>query len=54
MMPLKKLDTNLLSLENCTYSAVDNRLIIFRSYLEHMVARGTNTEDRISLSFNFI
>jgi uncharacterized protein (TIGR02466 family) len=54
MMPLKNTTFNLLNLDSCEYPAVTNRLVIFRSYLEHMVEKGTNIEDRISLSFNFI
>jgi uncharacterized protein (TIGR02466 family) len=54
MMPLKDATTNNpLNLAHCTYPAKTNRLVIFRSYLEHMVEKGTNTEDRISLAFNF-
>jgi uncharacterized protein (TIGR02466 family) len=54
MMPLKNTTINLLNLENCEYPAVTNRLVIFRSHLEHMVEKGTNVEDRISLAFNFV
>jgi len=55
MMPLKNiLNFNDLTYQTCRYPATTNRLIIFRSYLEHMVQKGTNKEDRISLSFNFV
>jgi uncharacterized protein (TIGR02466 family) len=54
MLPLKNLSNdNELTYKTCKYRAVTNRAVIFRSYLEHMVQKGTNTEDRISLSFNF-
>lgn len=55
MLSIKNLSSelNYLSNRSCIYPATTDRLIIFRSYLEHMVKQGTNTEDRISLSFNF-
>jgi len=54
MLPLKNVtENNNLNYKVCRYPATTNRLVIFRSYLEHMVEQGTNTEDRISLSFNF-
>ena len=56
MMPIKNITNekdNALTLPICEYQAIKNRLIIFRSNLEHMVQQGTNQSDRISLAFNF-
>jgi uncharacterized protein (TIGR02466 family) len=56
MMPIKNITdekNNHMALEACEYKAIKNRLIIFRSNVQHMVQRGTNQSDRISLSFNF-
>lgn len=56
MMPIKNITPNkdnTLILESCEYKAIKNRLIIFRSNLQHMVQQGTNQSDRISLAFNF-
>jgi hypothetical protein len=55
-MPIKNTineKDNALTLQTCEYQAIKNRLIIFRSNLQHMVQQGTNQSDRISLSFNF-
>jgi uncharacterized protein (TIGR02466 family) len=54
MMPVKSIKerTNL-SYEYCEYGAIENRLIIFRSSLQHGVRQGTNKDDRISIAFNF-
>ena len=35
------------------YPAIEGRLIIFRSNLQHMVQKNTSTEDRISIAMNF-
>lgn len=54
MLPLKKLDErNELSFIKISYPAMEGFLIIFRSYLRHMVEAGTNKEDRISIALNF-
>ena len=42
------LNQNTISIE-----PVENSLIMFRSYLGHMVSQGTNNDDRISIAFNF-
>jgi uncharacterized protein (TIGR02466 family) len=55
MMPIKNIineKDNALSLQTCEYPAIQNRLIIFRSNLQHMVTQGTNESDRISFAFN--
>jgi uncharacterized protein (TIGR02466 family) len=55
MMPIKNIineKENALALQVCEYPAIENRLIIFRSNLQHMVTQGTNESDRISLAFN--
>jgi uncharacterized protein (TIGR02466 family) len=55
MMPVKNIineKDNVLTLQNCEYLAIQNRLIIFRSNLQHMVTQGTNESDRISFAFN--
>ncbi len=38
--------------ETCTYKVQNNDLILFPSYLEHMVKSTKNKKTRISLSFN--
>lgn len=54
MLPLRNIsDRNELSYMKASYPAKEGSLIIFRSYLSHMVEPGTNTEERISLSINF-
>jgi Rps23 Pro-64 3,4-dihydroxylase Tpa1-like proline 4-hydroxylase len=42
------LNQNTISIE-----PAENSLIVFRSYLGHMVNQGTNNDDRISVAFNF-
>lgn len=55
MFPLKKIDDkNILSFTRIKYPAVERSLLIFRSYLRHMVVPGTNKEPRISIAVNFI
>lgn len=46
-------ENNQFTYKNCSYSAVENRLIIFRSHLKHMVRQGFNKDYRISFAFNF-
>jgi uncharacterized protein (TIGR02466 family) len=36
------------------YTPIESRLIIFRSNLQHMVAKNMSTEDRISIAMNFV
>lgn len=54
MFPLKNItDKNQLSFTRISYPPVERSLIMFRSYLRHMVQPGTNTEPRISIAINF-
>jgi uncharacterized protein (TIGR02466 family) len=55
MLPPKNIKdyTNVCAMTEISYKAIENRLIIFRSNLQHRVCQGTNTEDRISLAYNF-
>ncbi len=54
MLPLKNIkDRNELSYIKCSYAPQEGQLLIFRSYLSHMVEPGTNTKERISISINF-
>lgn len=56
MMPIKAImdkQKNALTYKYTVYKAIENRLVIFRSYTPHLVTQGSNTEDRISLAFNF-
>ena len=54
MLPIKNIPVrNELSFVKVGYEAKEGSLIIFRSYLRHMVTVGTNAEPRISVAFNF-
>lgn len=54
MLPLKNFKgRNNLSFVKIGYSPIQGRLLIFRSYLSHMVEPGTNSTERISVSLNF-
>jgi uncharacterized protein (TIGR02466 family) len=54
MLPLKNiLVRNDLSYIKVGYEAQEGFLVIFRSYLRHMVLSGKNTDRRISVAFNF-
>jgi uncharacterized protein (TIGR02466 family) len=54
MLPIKNISVrNELSFVKVGYEAQEGSLIIFRSYLRHMVTVGTNTDPRISVAFNF-
>lgn len=44
---------NELSFTRISYPPTANTLIIFRSYVRHLVEPGTNTEPRISIAVNF-
>jgi len=44
---------NALTYTTCSYKPVQGMLLIFRSSLRHMVKVGSNTDPRVSLSFNF-
>lgn len=55
MLPMKNIvENNKLNFSYVSYPPEEGKLIIFRSYLRHLVEKGNNVEDRISLSFNFI
>lgn len=54
MLPLKGiLEKNVLSYTRISYGATEGTLLIFRSYLRHMVEPGTFEGTRISLAVNF-
>jgi len=54
MLPIKNIPVrNDLSYVKVGYQPTAGTLIIFRSYLRHMVTVGTNTDPRISVAFNF-
>jgi len=56
MLPIKirsTKDRNHLSFTRISYPPKPGSLLIFRSYLRHMVESGTNTTPRISIAMNF-
>jgi uncharacterized protein (TIGR02466 family) len=54
MLPVKGVQSlNALTFTSCSYKPVQGMLLIFRSSLRHMVQVGSNTDARVSLSFNF-
>lgn len=54
MFPLKSIrGKNQLSFSRINYTPKTGMLLIFRSYLRHLVEPGTNTEPRISIALNF-
>lgn len=54
MMEIQNIHTqNNLTYQNCSYQAIEKRLIIFRSHLRHMVKPGNNQSPRISFAFNY-
>ena len=54
MYPLRNIKTkNDLSFTRIKYEPVEGKLLIFRSYLRHLVEPNTNTEPRISIALNF-
>lgn len=52
MMPLKNLEQNDLSFNNCKYEPKDKTLIIFKSNMQHMVTQSKSDETRITAAFN--
>ena len=54
MFPLKPKEHNNNTFKTTSYKAVESNLIIFRSNLLHMVETNNSTENRISISMNFI
>ena len=54
MLPVKGIQTPTeLSFKDCHYQPQKKTLLIFRSFLRHMVEIGSNTDPRISVAFNF-
>lgn len=54
MLPVKNITNyNPLSFRNAYYEPKPGTLMIFRSYLRHMVEVNQSNEDRISIAFNF-
>jgi len=53
MLPLKNCENNTYNFKTVEYVPKEGTLLVFRSYLRHMVAMGTNSSPRISLAFNF-
>lgn len=54
MFPLKSLQgKNQFTYSRIHYTPETGTLLIFRSYLRHLVESGTNTEPRISIALNF-
>jgi uncharacterized protein (TIGR02466 family) len=54
MLPIKDIvELNELSYQTCFLSPKNGDLCIFRSYLSHMVEKGSNDAERISIAFNF-
>jgi uncharacterized protein (TIGR02466 family) len=54
MFPIKTVNNkNQLSYSRISYTPLPGTLLIFRSYLRHCVAPGTNTDPRISIAMNF-
>lgn len=54
MMPLKNVrEQNDLTFGATSYNPTENSLIIFRSYVPHMVKPGKNKTGRISVAFNY-
>lgn len=54
MKPIKNIVTNNdLNFKNCHYNPESGTLLIFRSYLRHMVEKCLNNEPRITIAFNY-
>ena len=54
MMPLKNIsERNALSNMVSEFKPESGKLIIFRSYLRHLVSSGTNIDPRVSVALNF-
>lgn len=49
-LPVK--ETNILNCDSFFVGPIENRFVMFPSYIEHLVEENKSTEDRISLSFN--
>lgn len=54
MKPIKNITVNNdLNFKNCHYNPKPGTLLIFRSYMRHMVERCLNIEPRITIAFNY-
>ena len=53
MLPPPNLEQTKFSREHCMYEPMVGNLIIFRSFMQHMVELGTNKEPRMTLAFNY-
>ena len=54
MFPLPNItEKNSLSFQTCDHTPITGKLIIFRSYMRHLVEKGTNTTPRVSVACNF-
>lgn len=54
MLPIKDIKTMTnLSYKTCYYKPEERSLLVFRSYIPHMVEQNKSSEPRISLAFNF-
>ena len=54
MFPLKNTSSTIYRNSGFTYEPVDDDLILFPSYLEHMVTQSKNDDLRISFAFNVV
>ena len=53
MMPLKNLkEMNGLSFKRCRFNPIENSLLIFRSYMRHMVEKQKTDSERITVAVN--
>lgn len=52
-LPIHETEYNHASFRTCYYKPVNNKLLIFRSNLSHMVEKNLSKFDRISISMNF-
>ena len=53
ILPLNNVTNNMYNFKNCHYLPSPGTIIIFRSYLRHMVEKCLNTDPRITIAFNF-
>ena len=54
MMPVQHIEErDDMTFERISYQPKEGMLVIFRSYIQHCVRQGTNTEDRISIALNY-
>lgn len=53
MRPLNVTEFNELNFKDCTYNMIEGRVYIFRSYLRHCVPKHNDTQQRITLAYNY-